>query len=466
MSKTHILSEKNRSSQMKKIIHLIVPVLLLVSTVGFGQALNPKQKKQILKELISLVEKNYVLQDSVQEIKNHLEKAQNSEAFNKEYSASQFGAYLTTMLRSITRDAHFAVLHDPGMYQMVLAMQQGPASGVAQNAALGGRNLNDSRKNFFFTKLEILGGNVGYLKIEQIPPLESARATVDASMAFLKHTHALVIDLRSNPGGVGGFIPYLMSYFLPGNRQLLYTREFLAMDSTSYLYTHEDLGGDRYLDKPVYILINRFTGSAATNMAYTMKSFDAALLVGENTGLGYRGAHSATVLPLQENLVGIVPVGRVVNAKTKTNWRENGVDPDIACPPEDALGIAHQTALQYLISQNSNPEIKNELNAALESLQNNQSAKSEENVSEDLSEYAGQYGETTISWENGKLFTKRPTVPVKLEIRRKEGEMFKIILPPNARGNVPDLQFNRKDGQIISLTTIRDGNEERTEKKE
>ena len=40
------------------------------------------------------------------------------------------------------------------------------------------------------------------------------------------------------------------------------------------------------MDKiPTYILIDQFTGSAAANLAYTMQSFNKAILVGENTGL-------------------------------------------------------------------------------------------------------------------------------------------------------------------------------------
>ena len=54
---------------------------------------------------------------------------------------------------------------------------------------------------------------------------------------------------------------------------------------------------------------------------------------------------------------------------------------------------------------------------------------------------------------------------MKLEIKRKQGDVFKIILPAGARGSVPDLRFNREDGQIVSLTTVRNGTDERIETK-
>jgi len=153
----------------------------------------------------------------------------------------------------------------------------------------------------------------------------------------------------------------------------------------------------------------------------------------------------------------------VVNAKTKTNWRMQGVDPDFPCDPEDALEIALKEMLSRLEKESSDEEVKKELREALANLEVSAQKASEEKPAEDLSEYSGTYGETVISWENGKLFTKRPTVPMKLELKRKQGDIFEILLPPGARGNVPDLRFDREEGKIVSITTIRDGKEERVE---
>ncbi len=449
---------------MKTLICLVALVLLSFSS-GFGQSISKPEKGKIIKTLSDVIQGHYVLQDSVDLITDELSLISKSDEFESKQTANQYASYLTETLRSISKDAHFAVLHDEQMYAMALALQQNTPGESTPNLSFGGRAMNDRRSNFFFTKLEVLDGNVGYLKIDRIPALEYSKATVDAAMAFLKHTDALIVDLRSNPGGIGGFIPYFMSYFFAEERQLLYSREFLAWDSTSYHYTHQEIGGDRYTDKPLYVLINTFTGSAATNMAYTLKSFERATLVGENTGAGYRGAHSATILPLKDNFVALVPIGRVVNAKTNTNWRSGGVDPHIESPSNSALVVAHQKALETLLKKSFSAEVSTDIEEALKTLEERKTQKLGAPAAEDLSQYQGQYGDTTISWENGKLYTKRPTTPIKLEIQRKNGELFKIILPPNARGNVPDLLFNRMDGEVISLTTIRDGVEERTEKK-
>lgn len=441
-------------------------ILFSLSFSVMGQNLTSKEKQDILEEFSKHISENYVLQDSVPLILAELKKSRKSAEFAKDYNKDSFASYLTVLLRGITQDAHFAVLHNPSLFKTAQLLQSGDGDVNMQNMAIGNRSLSNVRRNFFFRKLEILEGNVGYLKLEQMPALEEAKATVDAAMQFLSYTDGMIIDLRGNRGGVGGFIPYLMSYFFEEENKLLYTREYLAWDSVSHHRTHKELPLDRYLSKPIFILIDRFTGSAATNMAYCMSSFERAILFGENTGSGYRGAHSASIYPLGQDLVGLIPIGRVMNAKTQTNWRAKGVDPDFPCDPEDALEIALKEMLNNLEQESTDEEVKKELREALKNLEESFQKPTAEKAAEDLSEYSGTYGETLISWENGKLFTKRPTVPMKLELKRKQGDVFEILLPPGARGNVPDLRFDRENGKIVSVTTIRDGKEERVEIRE
>ena len=340
-------------------------MLLCASLSAFGQTLNKKEKHKVIEKLIEVIAENYVLQDSVPFIKEELKKSQKSEDFAREYTQDSFAAYLTQLLRATTQDAHFAILHNPSLYQTAVQLQSGDGDVDMGRVAIGNRELSNVRKNFFFRKLEVMDGNVGYLKIERMPALAEAKATVDAAMGFLVHTDGMIIDLRGNNGGVGGFIPYVMSYFFEEEEKLLYTRQFLAWDSVSHHYTHKELPVKRYISKPVFILIDRFTGSAATNMAYTMSSFERVTLVGENTGSGYRGAHSATIYPLDMNLVGLVPIGRVVNAKTQTNWREKGVDPDIPCDPENALEVGYKKMLETLMASSSEGSVKEEIKGIL-----------------------------------------------------------------------------------------------------
>jgi hypothetical protein len=61
--------------------------------------------------------------------------------------------------------------------------------------------LNEQRKqNGAITTLQILDGNVGYMRVNGLPYIEVARSAVAAAFAFLHNTDALTIDDRFKRG--------------------------------------------------------------------------------------------------------------------------------------------------------------------------------------------------------------------------------------------------------------------------
>ncbi len=321
------------------------------------------QKRAVIDELKKSIIEGYILRDKAQELADHIESKFASGAFRENGDAFGFGRALTMELRGFTNDQHFNVLYHPLLVQRLEQMARAAsAARSAQDPASADGNgeparavrtppaatppSRDSKKNFFFRQLEVLDGNVGYLKLELIPQINEAKPTLDSAMAFLGNTDAMIIDLRDNPGGFGGFISYFMSYFFPAEKMLLFKRE-LSLGDTQEFYTELDLPNKR-LDKiPVYILINQRTGSAATNFSYTMQKHGRAIVVGETTGAGKIGAHSAGPFTLANGFVATIPIGRVVHPKTNSNWNITGVVPDLPTDA-DAKEAAYKAALEKL----------------------------------------------------------------------------------------------------------------------
>ena len=448
-------------------------VLVFLSMTLFlpvkSQTLSGKEKKEILEKLLDVINENYVLQDSISIIRKELNKIIKTPKFKEEAEPHQFANYLTVELRNITGDAHFMLRHDQSMFEMVQNINQ---NGDGLRRPVKKPGTPDSKKNYYFKKLEIFDGNVGYLKLEKIPDIREARLTVDAAMAFLSNSDAVIMDLRGNAGGIGGFIPYLISYFFPQDSILLYTREMNAWDSVSYHYTYKDLPGKRLDDRPVYILIDAFTGSAATNMAYTLQSFDRAIIVGEKTGSGYRGAHSAGIFPLAHGITAAIPIGRVVNAKTKTNWRHEGVLPDVRSSSENALEVAHKLALNELIKTEENKEFveiqKKALKEIIANKRRDKSGNSTSAITAISKTYSGVYEGNRNVWiiENKLKYQKQGGPP--LTLKKKGKHLYEFSLPPNTvpASPLPDIRFNLDEqGTCTGITFIFESGEKENIKK-
>jgi hypothetical protein len=76
------------------------------------------------------------------------------------------------------------------------------APSVASN---GGENRGDgprmSSPPSAIAEVKVLGGNVGYIKVDEFPLPEGFAASLDAAMRTVAETKALIIDLRTNRGG-------------------------------------------------------------------------------------------------------------------------------------------------------------------------------------------------------------------------------------------------------------------------
>jgi retinol-binding protein 3 len=225
---------------------------------------------------------------------------------------------LTTDLRAITGDIHARVAYLPDR-------SNGPGADVFPDA-LQASGLG---------RVERTHDNLGYIRVELFANPKSFAPAVDAAIASLTDTDALIIDVRGTPGGNSKSVAYLCSYFFErGERVLLNTFEYRSSP------TQEEWTipiPRPYLNRPVFVLTSRKTGSGAEGFAYQMQAFKRALIVGETTS---GGAHTGEFKALEHGFALFVPTGRAVNGATRSNWERVGVKPDIESTADDALASA------------------------------------------------------------------------------------------------------------------------------
>ena len=91
----------------------------------------------------------------------------------------------------------------------------------------------------------------------------------------------------------------------------------------------------------VYLLVSNRTGSAAEHFSLAMKSSGRGTLIGEPTA----GAnHFGGARQLNEHFAVWMPVGRTYDIRTGKDWEGDGVAPDIAIDPRQALVVALEKA--------------------------------------------------------------------------------------------------------------------------
>jgi carboxyl-terminal processing protease len=168
-------------------------------------------------------------------------------------------------------------------------------------------------------------GEFGYIRIatftEQTEEgLNKAFRTLDKEIPG--GPKGLVLDLRSNPGGLLDQAVAVADAFLDGG-EIVSTRGRRVKD------TLREMGsaGDRFVGKPIIVLINGGSASASEIVAGALQDRNRALLLGTKS---FGKGSVQTVIPLQNGLQGALrlttaryytPSGRSIQAQ--------GIDPDI-----------------------------------------------------------------------------------------------------------------------------------------
>jgi hypothetical protein len=206
----------------------------------------------------------------------------------------------------------------------------------------GGRLIN-----YGIFRVERLAGNIGYVDLRGVADPAEAAPAIAAAMELVARTYALIIDLRNNGGGSLDGAAFWCSYLFPDSRTHLNDVYSADTGETRQVWSLPWVPGERYLDRPVYVLTSSRTFSGGEDIAYNLQAQGRARVVGETTG---GGAHPTRTQPISATLAVSVPYARSVNPVTGTNWEGTGVTPDVAVPADEALDVAHALALRETLA--------------------------------------------------------------------------------------------------------------------
>lgn len=186
---------------------------------------------------------------------------------------------------------------------------------------------------------KVLAGNIGYLDIREFPHGDNFITHVQNALHKISHTRALIIDLRSNSGGSPFTAQYYLDHLLPADRDVM-DFHWLDENRTEHFRTREPPSERQFgTAKPISVLTSKETVSAGEQLAYDLQAHRRATLIGETT-MG--GANPSKGYSIGTGFELSIPVGRVINAITKTNWQYCGVKPDVLINARAAFKVAYR----------------------------------------------------------------------------------------------------------------------------
>ena len=314
-----------------------------------AEPLTPAMKTEVIDGLLKNLQSDYVFPDKATEAAGVIQTHVQAHDYDNVNSGEEFARLLTQHLRSVCKDAHLHVAFSPSALP-VRKRNDNPSPEEIQQ-----QRLFEKRMNGGVEKVERLKGNVGYLEVRGFLDPKAAAQPIHAAMDFLANTDALILDLRRNGGGAPETVRLLCSYLFdaePVHLNDLYMREG---NRTVEFWTLRSLPGHRYLNREVYVLTSKRTGSGAEECSYDLQSLKRATIVG---GVTWGGANPGHDYRLSDHFSAFIPGGRAINPYTHANWEGTGVTPDVVVAPEQALQTAHLQALRHLQEKATTAEEK------------------------------------------------------------------------------------------------------------
>jgi len=262
-----------------------------------------------------------------------------AKAYDDHYFIPETGRRISCMLIDNLRNSKYSQIKKAGHFadslkEDILNLHFDTHSCIeADRKLLPDDQASPSSKNFGFERVEVLDGNIGYIKLNEFNPQKEAQGIASQAFDSVSGCTALIFDLRDNVGGYPEMIKFISGYFFskPTKINTLFDRNGKIVEE---LWTVQGITGTKFGDNfPLVILTSKRTASAAEGFVNFFKKQRRATIIGETTS----GARH----PAKEIRIGTLFTVSIPYLRGEEETAEGqGIVPDIPVQEEKALDKA------------------------------------------------------------------------------------------------------------------------------
>jgi len=403
--------------------HMTISAYLILICIALGCAsesttnyenpteakINEHQKEQIVDDLIELMHQHYVNQTDINKKLLNLQ-VENYETID---IADYFAELLSKDLQEQFNDKHLVVHHDTAMVKRLTYEQRSVDNwnDIKYFEAYQEHQDAIEDNNFDFNKLEILSGNVGYLKFNYFAKLENARSTIEATMNFFANVDALIIDLQHNSGGHVNTTSFLGSFFCKDSSTVFFRN--LPNEGKIRYPVETSTGPPNLKNIPLYVIISEQTASAAEVLTTALKENERARVIGTTS---WGGAHACRMVILNEGFAVLLPFSEILGPVSSNNWEAKGIEPDIVKSSKNIIDNVHHLSISDLLNLDTDSKKKYQYSGILKAIESKFYDKKINTES-----YVGHYGHLQFYVENNQLYYLRDgRYPIRLLSYKKD----------------------------------------------
>lgn len=186
-------------------------------------------------------------------------------------------------------------------------------------------------------------GNIGYIKIIQFRDHTSSELKTALAKLQKKHIKGLILDLRGNPGGLLEQAAKVSNIFI--NKGVIVSVKGRNKDNDQIIYAKNE----KIFKKPLVVLINSGTASAAEIVTGCLKDHDRAVVIGQRS---FGKGNVQDVIPLEDGYTLILTVAKYYTPNG-FSIQAQGIMPNIEIKKknEDYFVLRESELLHHLTSK-------------------------------------------------------------------------------------------------------------------